>query len=168
MAPGWRSRLWGALLLPLLGQAAGGPAAGGPAEPRPPPPPFDALFARGVEACDGGDYAGAARWLERALSGHRQLREARLRCGLGCGRREPLARLGPGAGGDLPFFGSVLRRARCLRRCQGRRLGAASRHRASEEVRADFQRRVPYSYLQRAYTQASLTIESSCRRFSGQ
>ncbi|CAM5173876.1 unnamed protein product [Natator depressus] len=155
MAPGWRSRLWGALLLPLLGQAAGGPA-----EPAPqPPPPFDALFARGVEACDGGDYAGAVRWLERALSSHRQLREARLRCGLGC--REPPGRLGPGAGGDLPFFGSVLRRARCLRECEGRRLGAASRHRASEEVRADFQRRVPYSYLQRAYIQLNQLEEAA-------
>ncbi|EFB26291.1 hypothetical protein PANDA_002780, partial [Ailuropoda melanoleuca] len=29
--------------------------------------------------------------------------------------------------------------------------GPASRHRVSEDVRSDFQRRVPYNYLQRAY-----------------
>ncbi|EPY78142.1 hypothetical protein CB1_001118036 [Camelus ferus] len=44
------------------------------------------------------------------------------------------------------------KRARCYRSCQSQRLGGpASRHRASEDVRSDFQRRVPYNYLQRAY-----------------
>uniref|UniRef100_A0A8C4P5U9 procollagen-proline 3-dioxygenase n=1 Tax=Dromaius novaehollandiae TaxID=8790 RepID=A0A8C4P5U9_DRONO len=40
-------------------------------------------------------------------------------------------------------------------------LGAASRHRAAEEVRADFQRRVPYSYLQRAYIQLNKLEEAA-------
>uniref|UniRef100_A0A8B9MFQ2 Leprecan-like alpha-helical domain-containing protein n=1 Tax=Accipiter nisus TaxID=211598 RepID=A0A8B9MFQ2_9AVES len=107
----------------------------------------------GVEAYYGGDFAGAARCLERALRSRRELRAARLRCRRRCRGRVRLEAPGPGAGGDLPFFGSVLRRAGCVRRCEEPRLGAASRHRAAEEVRADFQRRVPYSYLQRAYIQ---------------
>uniref|UniRef100_A0A8C9NJE6 procollagen-proline 3-dioxygenase n=1 Tax=Serinus canaria TaxID=9135 RepID=A0A8C9NJE6_SERCA len=41
------------------------------------------------------------------------------------------------------------------------RLGAVSRHRAAEEVRADFQRRVPYSYLQRAYIQLNKLEEAA-------
>lgn len=150
------SRRGGALLLLLplpllvlvLPAAGGGCAAeGGPLEP------FDALYASGVEAYYGGDFAGAARCLERALRSRRELRAARLRCRRLCRAQVRLAALGPGAGGDLPFFGSVLRRADCVRRCEEPRLGAVSRHRAAEEVRADFQRRVPYSYLQRAYIQ---------------
>ncbi|KAJ7415025.1 hypothetical protein BTVI_39612 [Pitangus sulphuratus] len=151
MAPGG-SRPWGSLLplllLPLLPAAGGGCAAeGGPLEP------FDALYASGVELYYGGDFAGAARCLERALRSRRELRAARLRCRRSCRGQVRLEAPGPGAGGDLPFFGSVLRRADCVRRCEEPRIGAASRHRAAEEVRADFQRRVPYSYLQRAYIQ---------------
>uniref|UniRef100_A0A8C3LRQ6 Prolyl 3-hydroxylase 2 n=1 Tax=Chrysolophus pictus TaxID=9089 RepID=A0A8C3LRQ6_CHRPC len=56
------------------------------------------------------------------------------------------------AGGAGPF-------KRCG--CEEPRLGAASRHRAAEEVRADFQRRVPYSYLQRAYIQLNKLEEAA-------
>ncbi|ERE75658.1 prolyl 3-hydroxylase 2-like protein [Cricetulus griseus] len=53
---------------------------------------------------------------------------------------------------ELPFFRALLARASCSRSCQSQRLGGpASRHRVSEDVRSDFQRRVPYNYLQRAY-----------------
>ncbi|XP_057232592.1 prolyl 3-hydroxylase 2 [Malurus melanocephalus] len=159
MAPGSRP---GAALLPLLlpllvlPAAGGGCAAeGGPLEP------FDALYASGVEAYYGGDFAGAARCLERALRSRRELRAARLRCRRLCRAQVRLAAPGPGAGGDLPFFGSVLRRADCVRRCEEPRLGAVSRHRAAEEVRADFQRRVPYSYLQRAYIQLNKLEEAA-------
>uniref|UniRef100_A0A8V5GMU5 Leprecan-like alpha-helical domain-containing protein n=1 Tax=Melopsittacus undulatus TaxID=13146 RepID=A0A8V5GMU5_MELUD len=147
------SQPWGALLLlPLLLPAAcragsGCVGEGGPLEP------FDALYATGVQAYYGGDFAGAARCLERALRSRRELRDTRLRCRRLCLGQVRLAAPGPGAGGDLPFFSSVLGRAGCVRRCEEPRLGAASRHRAAEEVRADFQRRVPYSYLQRAYIQ---------------
>uniref|UniRef100_U3JY60 procollagen-proline 3-dioxygenase n=1 Tax=Ficedula albicollis TaxID=59894 RepID=U3JY60_FICAL len=48
-----------------------------------------------------------------------------------------------------------------VRRCEEPRLGAASRHRAAEEVRSDFQRRVPYSYLQRAYIQLNKLEEAA-------
>ncbi|XP_065530345.1 prolyl 3-hydroxylase 2 isoform X2 [Lathamus discolor] len=156
------SRPWGALLLllPLLLPAAcraGGVCAGegGPLEP------FDALYATGVEAYYGGDFAGAARCLERALRSRRELRDTRLWCRRLCRGQVRLAAPGPGVGGDLPFFSSVLRRAGCVRRCEEPRLGASSRHRAAEEVRADFQRRVPYSYLQRAYIQLNKLEEAA-------
>ncbi|XP_072789331.1 prolyl 3-hydroxylase 2 isoform X2 [Taeniopygia guttata] len=143
-------------VLPVLPAAGGGCAAeGGPLEP------FDALYASGVEAYYGGDFAGAARCLERALRSRRELRAARLRCRRLCRAQVRLAEPGPGSGGDLAFFGSVLRRAECVRRCEQPRLGAVSRHRAAEEVRADFQRRVPYSYLQRAYIQLNKLEEAA-------
>lgn len=136
------------LLLRVLPAEGGGCAVeSGPLEP------FDALYASGVEAYYGGDFAGAARCLERALRSRRELRAERLRCRRLCREQVRLEAPGPGAGGDLSFFESVLRRAECVRSCEEPRLGAVSRHRAAEEVRADFQRRVPYSYLQRAYIQ---------------
>ncbi|KAL8188306.1 UNVERIFIED_CONTAM: hypothetical protein K2H54_065245 [Gekko kuhli] len=119
------------LLLPLLLAGAGREA------------PFDELYAAGVEAHSRGDFAGAVRCLERALGAHRRLRETRLACGLRCRREAPL---GPPA---APFAAAALRRARCLRACRG----PDALHAAGEEVRADFQRRLPYSYLQRAYIQ---------------
>lgn len=139
------------MMMPLPAAGGGCAAEGGPLEP------FDALYASGVEAYYGGDFAGAARCLERALRSRRELRAARLRCRRLCRAQVRLEEPGQGAGGDLSFFGSVLRRADCVRRCEEPRLGAVSRHRAAEEVRADFQRRVPYSYLQRAYIQVGIT-----------
>lgn len=141
------------MLLVVLLQQAACQAAGGCGGESSPLEPFDSLYAGGVEAYYGGDFAAAARCLERALRSRRELREARLRCRRSCRGQVRLEELGSGPGGELPFWGALLRRAGCLRNCEEARLGAASRHRAAEEVRADFQRRVPYSYLQRAYIQ---------------
>ncbi|XP_014638496.1 PREDICTED: prolyl 3-hydroxylase 2 [Ceratotherium simum simum] len=128
-----RERIWAPLPLPLLLPLLllPPPLWGGPPELEPGPlQPFDLLYASGVAAYYSGDFELAVRDLEAALRSHR--------------------RVGPGA--ELPFFRAVLERARCYRSCETQRLGGpASRHRASEDVRSDFQRRVPYNYLQRAY-----------------
>ncbi|XP_026544302.1 prolyl 3-hydroxylase 2-like [Notechis scutatus] len=140
MAAGLRLLLWttALLLLLLLLRAS--------CEPE---PPFEALYAAGLEAHARADFAGAVRGLERALSAERRLREKRAGCGRRCRREEPLE-----AGRDpLPLAGAFLRRARCLRACLGPEDAAAAAAPAGQEVRADFQRRLPYSYLQRAYIQ---------------
>ncbi|XP_032049163.1 prolyl 3-hydroxylase 2 [Aythya fuligula] len=155
------SRPGGTLLLVVLLQQAACQAAGGCGGEGSPLEPFDSLYAGGVEAYYGGDFAAAARCLERALRSRRELREARLRCRRSCRGQVRLEELGSGPGGELPFWGALLRRAGCLRSCEEARLGAASRHRAAEEVRADFQRRVPYSYLQRAYIQLNQLEEAA-------
>lgn len=153
-----RESTWVSLLLLLLLPAPqrGGPQDGrGSPEPEPergPLQPFDLLYASGVAAYYSGDYEGAVRDLEAALRSHRRLRDIRTRCARHCAARRPLAPPGAGPGAELPFFRAVLERARCSRSCQSQRLGGpASRHRVSEDVRSDFQRRVPYNYLQRAY-----------------
>lgn len=155
-----RESTWVSLLLLLLLPA---PQLGGPQdsrrspEPEPEPErgplqPFDLLYASGVAAYYSGDYERAVRDLEAALRSYRRLRDVRTRCARHCAARRPLAPPGAGPGAELPFFRAVLERARCSRSCQSQRLGGpASRHRVSEDVRSDFQRRVPYNYLQRAY-----------------
>ncbi|NXO49779.1 P3H2 hydroxylase, partial [Aramus guarauna] len=107
------SRPWGALLLPLLLLPAASRAGGGCAGEGGSLEPFDALYASGVEAYYGGDFAGAARCLERALRSRRELRAARLRP----------QRKGPSVGfcchvpwqkGSLPYAGGSLLCAGCL------------------------------------------------------
>uniref|UniRef100_A0A8I5NDU1 procollagen-proline 3-dioxygenase n=1 Tax=Papio anubis TaxID=9555 RepID=A0A8I5NDU1_PAPAN len=154
-----RERIWAPLLL-LLPLLLPPPLWGGPPDsPRRelelepgPLQPFDLLYASGAAAYYSGDYRQAVRDLEAALRSHRRLREIRTRCARHCAARHPLAPLGEGPGAELPLFRSLLGRARCYRSCETQRLGGpASRHRVSEDVRSDFQRRVPYNYLQRAY-----------------
>uniref|UniRef100_A0A5F9C8A0 procollagen-proline 3-dioxygenase n=1 Tax=Oryctolagus cuniculus TaxID=9986 RepID=A0A5F9C8A0_RABIT len=141
------------LPLPLWGGPPDSGRGRGELEPeRGPLQPFDLLYASGVAAYYSGDYEQAVRDLEAALSSHRRLREIRTRCTRHCAARRPLAPPGTGPGAELPFFRALLERARCYRSCETQRLGGpASRHRVSEDVRSDFQRRVPYNYLQRAY-----------------
>lgn len=149
-----RGRVWWPLPLLLLLPP---PLRGGPPEPESEPgplTPFDVLYASGVAAYYRGDPGRAVRDLEAALRSHRRLRDTRVRCARHCAARHPLAPFGdgPGPGSELSWVRSLLERARCLRLCETQRLGGpASRHRASEDVRSDFQRRVPYNYLQRAY-----------------
>lgn len=156
------------LLLLLPAPQWGGPQDGRP-EPEPEPErgplqPFDLLYASGVAAYYSGDYERAVRDLETALRSHRRLRDIRTRCARHCAARRPLAPPGAGPGAELPFFRALLERARCSRSCQRQRLGGpVSRHRVSEDVRSDFQRRVPYNYLQRAYIKVLSASASKAR-----
>ncbi|XP_007453071.1 PREDICTED: prolyl 3-hydroxylase 1 [Lipotes vexillifer] len=118
----------------------------------------DLLFAEGTAAYARGDWAGVVLSMERALRSRAALRGLRLRCRTRCAADLPLE-LGPdsppslaqasGAAAlhDLRFFGGLLRRAACLRRC----LGPSATHSLSEELELEFSKRSPYNYLQVAY-----------------
>lgn len=120
----------------------------------------DLLYAEGTAAYSRGDWPGVVLNMERALRSRAALRALRLRCRTRCATELPWAPdldLGPdpslsqdpGAAAlhDLRFFGAVLRRAACLRRC----LGPPSAHLLSEELDLEFNKRSPYNYLQVAY-----------------
>lgn len=120
----------------------------------------DLLYAEGTAAYARGDWPGVVLSMERALRSRAALRALRLRCRTRCATELPWAldlHLGrspslsqdPGAAAlqDLRFFGSLLRRAACLRRC----LGPPSAHLLSEELDLEFNKRSPYNYLQVAY-----------------
>lgn len=118
----------------------------------------DLLFAEGTAAYARGDWAGVVLNMERALRSRAALRALRLRCRTQCaadlpweldpGSSASLAQA-PGAAAlhDLRFFGGLLRRAACLRRC----LGPPAAHSLSEELELEFRKRSPYNYLQVAY-----------------
>nr|XP_060623249.1 prolyl 3-hydroxylase 2 [Anolis sagrei ordinatus] len=150
----------GPLLLLLLFSSSWGSSEGSLLPLCPSEAPFDALYASGLEAHSRGDFSVAVSCLEGALEEEKRLREARLRCGRRCRAQESFPFGGEEAdegraepwGQDAPFH--FLRRAHCLRSCLTQAgLPASSLPHASEEVRADFQRRLPYSFLQRAYIQ---------------
>lgn len=118
----------------------------------------DLLFAEGTAAYARRDWAGVVLSMERALRSRAALRALRLRCRTRCAADLPweldpdsspsLAQAsGAAALHDLRFFGGLLRRAACLRRC----LGPPASHSLSEELELEFRKRSPYNYLQVAY-----------------
>uniref|UniRef100_A0A8C5KCM3 procollagen-proline 3-dioxygenase n=1 Tax=Jaculus jaculus TaxID=51337 RepID=A0A8C5KCM3_JACJA len=118
----------------------------------------DLLFTEGTAAYARGDWPGVVLSMERALRSRAALRALRLRCRTQCAADLPWeADSGPSASPtqapgaaalqDLRFFGALLRRAACLRRC----LGPPAAHLLSEELDLEFHKRSPYNYLQVAY-----------------
>lgn len=120
----------------------------------------DLLYAEGTAAYARGDWPGVVLSMERALRSRAALRALRLRCRTRCAAELPWAPdldlgpapslsqdLGAAALHDLRFFGALLRRAACLRRC----LGPPAAHLLSEELDLEFNKRSPYNYLQVAY-----------------
>ncbi|XP_008070791.2 prolyl 3-hydroxylase 1 isoform X1 [Carlito syrichta] len=118
----------------------------------------DLLFAEGTAAYARGDWAGVVLSMERALRSRAALRALRLRCRTHCAADLPweldsgappslTQASGAAALHDLRFFGGLLRRAACLRRC----LGQPAAPSLSEDVELEFRKRSPYNYLQVAY-----------------
>ncbi|KAB1268869.1 Prolyl 3-hydroxylase 1 [Camelus dromedarius] len=118
----------------------------------------DLLFAEGTAAYARGDWAGVVLSMERALRSRAALRALRLRCRTQCAADLPweldpasppsqAQASGAAALHDLHFFGGLLRRAACLRRC----LGPSAALSLSEELELEFHKRSPYNYLQVAY-----------------
>lgn len=142
----------------------------------------DLLFAEGTAAYARGDWPGVVLSMERALRSRAALRALRLRCRSRCAADVPweldlnsppslTQASGAAALQDLRFFGGLLRRAACLRRC----LGPPAAHSLSEELELEFHKRSPYNYLQVAYfkVQTCLGLSgrvpsgSGCRRCGG-
>lgn len=109
--------------------------------------PYDLLYDHAVRAFYDSDYEETARAMEGALRSHAQLRRTKVRCRPKCQDQHPF----DGTFSDLRFFDVVLRRSACLVKCMEDKLGAQSRHKVSEDVVQDFNRRIPYNYLQLAY-----------------
>ncbi|XP_051803434.1 prolyl 3-hydroxylase 2 [Acanthochromis polyacanthus] len=109
--------------------------------------PYDLLYDTAVRAFYSSDYDGVVRFMEAALSSHREVRRTKVRCRLRCQDQHPFEE----TFSDLRFFDVVLRRAACMDRCIEEKLGAQSVHKVSEDVVQDFNRRIPYNYLQLAY-----------------
>uniref|UniRef100_A0A672YZV9 procollagen-proline 3-dioxygenase n=1 Tax=Sphaeramia orbicularis TaxID=375764 RepID=A0A672YZV9_9TELE len=109
--------------------------------------PFDLLYDNAVQAFYSSDYPNVVRYMEGALRSYAELRRTKVRCRLRCQDQHPF----DDTFSDLRFFDVVLRRAACMNTCIEDKLGAQSMHKVSEDVVQDFNRRIPYNYLQLAY-----------------
>ncbi|RXM35115.1 Prolyl 3-hydroxylase 2 [Acipenser ruthenus] len=115
--------------------------------------PYDLLYASGVEAFYRHDYENVVRYMEKALASYTELRQTKVQCRLGCNDQHPF----DASFSDLAFFSAVLKRAACLNECMESKVGQQlSVHLVSGDVVQDFNRRVPYNYLQLAYYKAHL------------
>ncbi|XP_068599734.1 prolyl 3-hydroxylase 2 [Brachionichthys hirsutus] len=114
--------------------------------------PYDLLYDTAVRAFHNGDYNDVVRYMEGALSSFQEVRRARVRCRLRCQDQHPLEE----TFSELGFTDVVLRRAACMNRCIEEKLGSQSLHKVSEDVVQDFNRRIPYNYLQLAYQKLNL------------
>uniref|UniRef100_A0A4W6FF22 procollagen-proline 3-dioxygenase n=1 Tax=Lates calcarifer TaxID=8187 RepID=A0A4W6FF22_LATCA len=109
--------------------------------------PYDLLYDNAVQAFYSSDYENVVRYMEGALSSCREVRRTKVRCRLRCQDQHPF----DDTFSDLRFFDVVLRRAGCMNKCIEEKLGTQSVHKVSEDVVQDFNRRIPYNYLQLAY-----------------
>lgn len=109
--------------------------------------PFDLLYDNAVQAFHSSDHQSVVRYMEAALSSNREARRTRVRCRLKCQDQHSFDE----TFSDLRFFDVVMRRAACMNACIEAKLGTQSMHKVSDEVIQDFNRRIPYNYLQLAY-----------------
>uniref|UniRef100_A0A8C4TGZ8 procollagen-proline 3-dioxygenase n=1 Tax=Erpetoichthys calabaricus TaxID=27687 RepID=A0A8C4TGZ8_ERPCA len=111
---------------------------------------YDSLYHDGVRAYFKKDWEKVVTLLEWALQTQDDVSQARLGCHSGC-RLDEIARDAEPLVSDLNFFQAVLRRGECLSFCERSRLEPAARAPVSEDVQSDFNKRVPYNFLQVAY-----------------
>lgn len=109
--------------------------------------PYDLLYDNAVQAFYNSDYENVVRYMEGALNSHSEVRRTKVRCRLRCQDHHQFEE----TFSDLRFFNVVLRRAACMNKCIEEKVGTQSVHRVSEDVVQDFNRRIPYNYLQLAY-----------------
>lgn len=115
--------------------------------------PYDRLFSMAVDAYYRDDWQGVILNMERALQNRAALRRAKIHCRAECSHKMKfsIANSSHDLFMDMNYFHTVLRKADCLKVCEGERLGPHSLHHISEEVQLEFHKRTPYNYLQVAY-----------------
>uniref|UniRef100_A0A8C1RF14 procollagen-proline 3-dioxygenase n=1 Tax=Cyprinus carpio TaxID=7962 RepID=A0A8C1RF14_CYPCA len=108
--------------------------------------PFDLLYDNGVEAFYKGDYDSVVRYMESALKSFSEVRQTRIRCRLKCSDQHRFDSFLTDK-----IFELILYRGHCLNQCIEGKIGAQSMHKISEDIIQEFNRRIPYNYLQLAY-----------------
>ncbi|XP_077158963.1 cartilage-associated protein [Paroedura picta] len=169
-----RRLLWAAFCLSLAGARAQYERYSFRSYPRDELMPLESAYRYGLDQYSGENWPESVNYLEVSLRLHRLLRDSEAFCHINCStvrmeeEEEAAAavaaagaveqgRLPPGRFQGFPelrYFGDLLRRVQCLKRCkQG--LPAFRQSQPSREVLEEFQRREPYKFLQYAYFKAN-------------
>lgn len=115
--------------------------------------PLESAYRYGLDQYSNENWPESVSYLEMSLRLYRLLRDSEAFCHLNCSsiRMEEEKEADRFEGfPELRYFGNMLRRTQCLKRCkQG--LPAFRQSQPSREVLEEFQRRDPYKFLQFAY-----------------
>ncbi|XP_032093489.1 cartilage-associated protein isoform X2 [Thamnophis elegans] len=119
--------------------------------------PLESAYRYGLDQYSNENWPESVSYLEMSLRLYRLLRDSEAFCHLNCSsvrmEEEKEAYRFHGFP-ELRYFGDILRRTQCLKRCkQG--LPAFRQSQPSREVLEEFQRRDPYKFLQFAYFKAN-------------
>ena len=81
--------------------------------------PLESAYRHALDQYSGEHWAESVGYLEVSLRLHRLLRDSEAFCHRNCSAATPApAPAGPASHAELRLFGSVLRRAQCLKRCK--------------------------------------------------
>ncbi|XP_074080027.1 endoplasmic reticulum protein SC65 isoform X2 [Macrotis lagotis] len=125
--------------------------------------PLGSAYAYALEQYEGQSWKESARYLEASLRLHRLLQDSEAFCHANCSSARASGEHSPAGGTkeeleeewgrELWFFGQVVERAACLRRCK-RTLPAFQVPYPPRQLLRDFQSRLPYQYLHYALFKA--------------
>ncbi|XP_058039972.1 cartilage-associated protein isoform X2 [Ahaetulla prasina] len=119
--------------------------------------PLESAYRYGLDQYSNENWPESVNYLEMSLRLYRLLRDSEAFCHLNCSsiRMEEEKETDRFNGfPELRYFGDMLRRTQCLKRCkQG--LPAFRQSQPTREVLEEFQRRDPYKFLQFAYFKAN-------------
>lgn len=132
--------------------------------------PLESAYRYGLDQYSSENWPESVSYLEVSLRLYRLLRDSEAFCHLNCSSARMELEKEAGEGllppdrfegfPELRYFGDLLRRAQCLKRCkQG--LPAFRQSQPSREVLDEFQRRDPYKFLQFAYFKVAARLPSS-------
>uniref|UniRef100_A0A8C5RK98 Leprecan-like alpha-helical domain-containing protein n=1 Tax=Laticauda laticaudata TaxID=8630 RepID=A0A8C5RK98_LATLA len=127
--------------------------------------PLQSAYAYALEQYEGENWRESIRYLEASLRLHRLLQDSEAHCHKECAGSEnpsPSELLLKSDSFEMEYFGLVLQRASCLRRCKGNLPVFQLTYPPTETLR-DFQRRTPYQYLHYALFKVSMGLGREAR-----
>eukprot|EP00061_Rhincodon_typus_P004090 g21721.t1 len=115
--------------------------------------PLDSAYRYSLEQSAAANWRESIRYLELSLRLHRLLRDSQLHCQRNCSlgpAAEPT--LSPGTFSELRAFAQILKRAVCIKKCK-QSLAVFKLPPPDKDTLQQFEKRVPYRYLENAYFQ---------------
>ncbi|GCC39825.1 hypothetical protein chiPu_0023571, partial [Chiloscyllium punctatum] len=115
--------------------------------------PLEPSYRYSLEQSAAGNWRESIRYLELSLRLHRLLRDSQLHCQRNCSLAPAAGlTLGHGSFSELRAFAQILQRAVCIKKCK-RSLAVFKLPPPGKDTLEQFEKRLPYRYLENAYFQ---------------
>lgn len=112
---------------------------------------FEKLYAQGIRAYEQSMWYSCANSLEKAIKDYKAYEQVLSKCRLDCSKGVKVSKLSNITTSihDFSHFVKILKDADCFRRCKDESLSIHPR--LTSNLEDDFEKRVPYQYLQFCY-----------------